>query len=117
MKFGSNQSKPEFTVDLKGATIEMASKDKSSKKNVFEVNSTHSSLSMRVLLSSVETNTGKVCDQVICTIVLFGWCVCVCTRVWASCMPTAASWRKFWDGSKLASVLPLFTASDAFRGW
>lgn len=36
-KFGSNQSKPEFTVDLKGATIEMASKDKSSKKNVFEV--------------------------------------------------------------------------------
>ncbi|XP_034786148.1 rho GTPase-activating protein 12 isoform X4 [Pan paniscus] len=34
--FGSNQSKPEFTVDLKGATIEMASKDKSSKKNVFE---------------------------------------------------------------------------------
>lgn len=37
MKFGSNQSKPEFTVDLKGAMIEMASKDKSSKKNVFEV--------------------------------------------------------------------------------
>ncbi|XP_008848765.1 rho GTPase-activating protein 12 isoform X4 [Nannospalax galili] len=35
--FGSNQSKPEFTVDLKGATIEMASKDKSSKKNVFEM--------------------------------------------------------------------------------
>ncbi|KAM9683026.1 rho GTPase-activating protein 12 isoform 1-T2 [Dama dama] len=35
--FGSNQSKPEFTVDLKGATIEMASKDKSSKKNVFEL--------------------------------------------------------------------------------
>ncbi|XP_043419399.1 rho GTPase-activating protein 12 isoform X4 [Prionailurus bengalensis] len=34
--FGSNQSKPEFTVDLKGATVEMASKDKSSKKNVFE---------------------------------------------------------------------------------
>lgn len=37
MKFGSNQSKPEFTVDLRGATIEMASRDKSSKKNVFEV--------------------------------------------------------------------------------
>ncbi|KAG8516598.1 Rho GTPase-activating protein 12, partial [Galemys pyrenaicus] len=35
--FGSNQSKPEFTVDLKGATIEMASKEKSSKKNVFEL--------------------------------------------------------------------------------
>ncbi|XP_066242977.1 rho GTPase-activating protein 12 isoform X3 [Saccopteryx leptura] len=35
--FGSNQSKPEFTVDLKGATIEMASKDKSSKRNVFEL--------------------------------------------------------------------------------
>uniref|UniRef100_A0A2K6GGK0 Rho GTPase-activating protein 12 n=2 Tax=Propithecus coquereli TaxID=379532 RepID=A0A2K6GGK0_PROCO len=35
--FGSNQSKPEFTVDLKGATIEMASKEKSSKKNVLEL--------------------------------------------------------------------------------
>ncbi|XP_063109813.1 rho GTPase-activating protein 12 isoform X3 [Cavia porcellus] len=35
--FGSNQSKPEFTVDLRGATIEMASRDKSSKKNVFEL--------------------------------------------------------------------------------
>ncbi|XP_027697350.1 rho GTPase-activating protein 12 isoform X2 [Vombatus ursinus] len=35
--FGSNQSKPEFTVDLKGATIELASKDKSSKKNVYEL--------------------------------------------------------------------------------
>ncbi|XP_006158339.1 rho GTPase-activating protein 12 isoform X2 [Tupaia chinensis] len=35
--FGSNQSKPEFTVDLRGASIEMASKDKSSKKNVFEL--------------------------------------------------------------------------------
>ncbi|KAM5235068.1 rho GTPase-activating protein 12 isoform 3-T3 [Ctenodactylus gundi] len=35
--FGSNQSKPEFTVDLRGATVEMASKDKSSKKNVFEL--------------------------------------------------------------------------------
>ncbi|XP_036043512.1 rho GTPase-activating protein 12 isoform X5 [Onychomys torridus] len=39
--FGSNQSKPEFTVDLKGATIEMASKDKSSKKNVFELKTRH----------------------------------------------------------------------------
>ncbi|XP_056656036.1 rho GTPase-activating protein 12 isoform X9 [Monodelphis domestica] len=35
--FGGNQSKPEFTVDLKGATIELASKDKSSKKNVYEL--------------------------------------------------------------------------------
>ncbi|XP_068942558.1 rho GTPase-activating protein 12 isoform X6 [Petaurus breviceps papuanus] len=35
--FGSNQSKPEFTVDLKGATIELASKEKSSKKNVYEL--------------------------------------------------------------------------------
>ncbi|XP_075406444.1 rho GTPase-activating protein 12 isoform X2 [Tenrec ecaudatus] len=39
--FGSNQSKPEFTVDLKGATIEMAPKDKSSKKNVFELKTRH----------------------------------------------------------------------------
>ncbi|XP_035758327.1 rho GTPase-activating protein 12 [Egretta garzetta] len=35
-KFG-NQSKPEFTVDLKGALIDWASKDKSSKKNVIEL--------------------------------------------------------------------------------
>uniref|UniRef100_A0A8B9P7K3 Rho GTPase-activating protein 12 n=1 Tax=Apteryx owenii TaxID=8824 RepID=A0A8B9P7K3_APTOW len=35
--FGVNQSKPEFTVDLKGALIDWASKDKSSKKNVIEV--------------------------------------------------------------------------------
>ncbi|XP_075068143.1 rho GTPase-activating protein 12 isoform X11 [Mixophyes fleayi] len=35
--FGSNQSKPEFTVDLKGASVEWAAKDKSSKKNVVEL--------------------------------------------------------------------------------
>ncbi|XP_058274439.1 rho GTPase-activating protein 12-like isoform X2 [Hemibagrus wyckioides] len=34
--FGSHQSKPEFTVDLKGATVEKASKEKSSKKHVLE---------------------------------------------------------------------------------
>uniref|UniRef100_A0A5F9D7K6 Rho GTPase-activating protein 12 n=1 Tax=Oryctolagus cuniculus TaxID=9986 RepID=A0A5F9D7K6_RABIT len=42
--FGSNQSKPEFTVDLKGATIEMASKDKSSKKNVLEAAETEEAI-------------------------------------------------------------------------
>ncbi|CAF98830.1 unnamed protein product [Tetraodon nigroviridis] len=36
-KFGSNQSKPEFTVDLRGASVEWASKDKSSKKHVLEL--------------------------------------------------------------------------------
>ncbi|XP_029004960.1 rho GTPase-activating protein 12b isoform X4 [Betta splendens] len=36
-KFGSNQSKPEFTVDLRGASVEWASKDKSSKKHVIEL--------------------------------------------------------------------------------
>ncbi|TFK11953.1 calcium-dependent secretion activator 2 [Platysternon megacephalum] len=36
-KFGVNQSKPEFTVDLRGAVIDWASKDKSSKKNVIEL--------------------------------------------------------------------------------
>ncbi|XP_072010153.1 rho GTPase-activating protein 12 isoform X4 [Engystomops pustulosus] len=36
-KFGGNQSKPEFTVDLKGASVEWAGKDKSSKKNVIEL--------------------------------------------------------------------------------
>ncbi|XP_039200028.1 rho GTPase-activating protein 12 isoform X3 [Crotalus tigris] len=36
-KFGVNQSKPEFTVDLKGASIDWALKEKSSKKNVIEM--------------------------------------------------------------------------------
>ncbi|CAG5895695.1 unnamed protein product [Menidia menidia] len=35
--FGSNQSKPEFTVDLRGALLDWASKDKSSKKHVIEL--------------------------------------------------------------------------------
>ncbi|XP_067342561.1 rho GTPase-activating protein 12b isoform X9 [Channa argus] len=35
--FGSNQSKPEFTIDLRGASVEWASKDKSSKKHVIEL--------------------------------------------------------------------------------
>uniref|UniRef100_A0A668ARA2 Rho GTPase activating protein 12 n=1 Tax=Myripristis murdjan TaxID=586833 RepID=A0A668ARA2_9TELE len=36
-KFGSNQSKPEFTVDLRGGSVEWASKEKSSKKHVIEL--------------------------------------------------------------------------------
>nr|XP_060638482.1 rho GTPase-activating protein 12 isoform X7 [Anolis sagrei ordinatus] len=36
-KFGGNQSKPEFTVDLRGAFIDWATREKSSKKNVIEV--------------------------------------------------------------------------------
>ncbi|KAE8595859.1 hypothetical protein XENTR_v10015893 [Xenopus tropicalis] len=39
-KFGGNQSKPEFTVDIKGASVDWASKDKSSKKNVIELKTT-----------------------------------------------------------------------------
>ncbi|CAL8343071.1 unnamed protein product [Merluccius merluccius] len=35
--FGVGQSKPEFTVDLRGGSVEWASKDKSSKKNVMEL--------------------------------------------------------------------------------
>ncbi|KAM6920552.1 rho GTPase-activating protein 12-like isoform 1-T2 [Lycodopsis pacificus] len=35
--FGGVQSKPEFTVDLRGGSVEWASKDKSSKKHVMEV--------------------------------------------------------------------------------
>ncbi|XP_008110552.1 rho GTPase-activating protein 12 isoform X7 [Anolis carolinensis] len=35
--FGGNQSKPEFTVDLRGAFIDWATREKSSKKNVIEV--------------------------------------------------------------------------------
>ncbi|XP_037135132.1 rho GTPase-activating protein 12b isoform X5 [Syngnathus acus] len=35
--FGSNQSKPEFSVDLRGGSVEWASKDKSSKKHVIEL--------------------------------------------------------------------------------
>uniref|UniRef100_A0A672KSY3 Rho GTPase-activating protein 12-like n=1 Tax=Sinocyclocheilus grahami TaxID=75366 RepID=A0A672KSY3_SINGR len=34
--FGGNQSKPEFTVDLRGGSVEWASKEKSSKKHVIE---------------------------------------------------------------------------------
>uniref|UniRef100_A0A674NKM3 Rho GTPase activating protein 12b n=1 Tax=Takifugu rubripes TaxID=31033 RepID=A0A674NKM3_TAKRU len=34
--FGASQSKPEFTVDLRGGAVEWASKDKSSKKHVLE---------------------------------------------------------------------------------
>lgn len=37
VQFGGSQSKPEFTVDLKGGSVEWASKDKSSKKHVIEV--------------------------------------------------------------------------------
>ncbi len=36
-KFGGNQSKPEFAVDLRGSSVEWASKEKSSKKHVIEV--------------------------------------------------------------------------------
>ncbi|XP_047424180.1 rho GTPase-activating protein 12b isoform X5 [Mugil cephalus] len=36
-KFGSTQSKPEFTVDLRGGSVDWASKDKSSKKHVIEL--------------------------------------------------------------------------------
>ncbi|KAF7646617.1 hypothetical protein LDENG_00184530 [Lucifuga dentata] len=35
--FGGGQSTPEFTVDLRGASVEWASKDKSSKKHVLEL--------------------------------------------------------------------------------
>uniref|UniRef100_A0A4W5Q5W4 Rho GTPase activating protein 12 n=1 Tax=Hucho hucho TaxID=62062 RepID=A0A4W5Q5W4_9TELE len=35
--FVGNQSKPEFTVDLRGASVDWASKDKSSKKHVIEL--------------------------------------------------------------------------------
>ncbi|XP_061653320.1 rho GTPase-activating protein 12-like isoform X2 [Phyllopteryx taeniolatus] len=35
--FGSGQSKPELTVDLKGGSVDWASKDKSSKKHVIEL--------------------------------------------------------------------------------
>ncbi|XP_056911896.1 rho GTPase-activating protein 12-like isoform X19 [Takifugu flavidus] len=35
--FGASQSKPEFTVDLRGGAVEWASKDKSSKKHVLEL--------------------------------------------------------------------------------
>ncbi|KAM6977335.1 rho GTPase-activating protein 12-like isoform 2-T2 [Aplochiton taeniatus] len=35
--FGGSQSKPEFTVDLRGGSVDWASKDKSSKKHVLEL--------------------------------------------------------------------------------
>ncbi|KAG5268264.1 hypothetical protein AALO_G00210590 [Alosa alosa] len=36
-KFGGGQSKPEFSVDLRGGSVDWASKDKSSKKHVIEL--------------------------------------------------------------------------------
>uniref|UniRef100_A0A8D3A447 Rho GTPase-activating protein 12-like n=1 Tax=Scophthalmus maximus TaxID=52904 RepID=A0A8D3A447_SCOMX len=39
--FGGSQSKPEFDVDLRGGSVEWASKDKSSKKNVIELKTRH----------------------------------------------------------------------------
>ncbi|XP_034468862.1 rho GTPase-activating protein 12-like isoform X10 [Hippoglossus hippoglossus] len=39
--FGGSQSKPEFTVDLRGGSVEWASKDKSSKKHVIELKTRH----------------------------------------------------------------------------
>uniref|UniRef100_A0A4W5KNW9 Rho GTPase activating protein 12a n=1 Tax=Hucho hucho TaxID=62062 RepID=A0A4W5KNW9_9TELE len=45
--FGGSQSKPEFTVDLRGGSIEWASKDKSSKKHVIEVK-THQSTELLI---------------------------------------------------------------------
>ncbi|XP_030629640.1 rho GTPase-activating protein 12-like [Chanos chanos] len=35
--FGSHQTKPDFSVDLRGGSVDWASKDKSSKKNVLEL--------------------------------------------------------------------------------
>ncbi len=55
-KFGGNQSKPEFTVDLRGGSVEWASKDKSSKKHVIEVRVSWLSF----LYSSLETLKGIV---------------------------------------------------------
>ncbi len=37
VQFGGGQSKPESTVDLRGGSVDWASKDKSSKKHVIEV--------------------------------------------------------------------------------
>ncbi|XP_041698457.1 rho GTPase-activating protein 12 isoform X2 [Coregonus clupeaformis] len=45
--FGGSQSKPEFTVDLRGGSIEWASKDKSSKKHVIELK-THQSTELLI---------------------------------------------------------------------
>lgn len=61
-KFGSNQSKPEFTVDLRGGTVEWASKDKSSKKHVIEVRThwTCSQLSALVFSFLVQTCQNKL---------------------------------------------------------
>ncbi|XP_038146721.1 rho GTPase-activating protein 12-like isoform X6 [Cyprinodon tularosa] len=39
--FGGSQSKPEFTVDLKGGSVDWAPKEKSSKKNVLELKIRH----------------------------------------------------------------------------
>ncbi|XP_074508393.1 rho GTPase-activating protein 12-like isoform X11 [Sebastes fasciatus] len=55
--FGGGQSKPEFTVDLRGGSVEWASKDKSSKKHVLEVKTRHGT---ELLIQS--ENDGVVSD-------------------------------------------------------
>ncbi|XP_077347202.1 rho GTPase-activating protein 12 isoform X9 [Lithobates pipiens] len=62
-KFGSNQSKPEFTVDLKGASVEWATKDKSSKKNVIEVKTNSGS---EILIQSDNDNMIKEWYTALC---------------------------------------------------
>uniref|UniRef100_A0A8C7S3H8 Rho GTPase activating protein 12a n=1 Tax=Oncorhynchus mykiss TaxID=8022 RepID=A0A8C7S3H8_ONCMY len=74
--FGGNQSKPEFTVDLRGGSIEWASKDKSSKKHVIEVK-THQSTELliqsendgvindwyRALMDTISTHVNEAIEE------------------------------------------------------
>uniref|UniRef100_A0A669EBE7 Rho GTPase activating protein 12 n=1 Tax=Oreochromis niloticus TaxID=8128 RepID=A0A669EBE7_ORENI len=97
--FGSNQSKPEFTVDLRGGTVEWASKDKSSKKHVIELKTRQGTeLLIQSEIDSVISDWYRALTETINTHVI---CECPCAAEWTfsvfakerhsheACLPTA----------------------------
>ncbi|KAM9461954.1 rho GTPase-activating protein 12b isoform 4-T4 [Clarias gariepinus] len=66
--FGGNQSKPEFAVDLRGGSVEWASKDKSSKKHVIELKTRQGTeLLIQSEIDSVITDWYRALTEVINT--------------------------------------------------
>ncbi|XP_053540826.1 rho GTPase-activating protein 12b isoform X9 [Ictalurus punctatus] len=66
--FGGNQSKPEFAVDLRGGSVEWASKEKSSKKHVIELKTRQGTeLLIQSEIDSVITDWYRALTEVINT--------------------------------------------------
>ncbi|XP_060752763.1 rho GTPase-activating protein 12b isoform X6 [Tachysurus vachellii] len=66
--FGGNQSKPEFAVDLRGGSVEWASKEKSSKKHVIELKTRQGTeLLIQSEIDSVITDWYRALTEVITT--------------------------------------------------